>query len=267
MSASRLDEVFARARKERRAVLVGYLCAGDPDPESSLALLDALASEADIVEIGVPFSDPMADGPVIQRASERALRAGTRLADVFALTEAVRKKHPHCGIVLMGYANPAYAIGWARYMQQAAEAGADGVLLVDLPPEEAEAPHAAAQEAGLAWIPLLAPTSDDARIEKAAAIASGFVYYVSIKGVTGAKLDSTRAVRKKVEQIRRHCALPVCVGFGVKTARQAKALAGSADGVVVGSRFVVEVEKHGAQAADAIRELARKLRGALGREE
>ncbi len=267
MGASRIHEAIARAHGEGRAALVGYLCAGDPNPKDSFLLLDALAAEADVLEVGVPFSDPMADGPVIQRASERALAAGTRLADVFALIARLRKRHPELGIVLMGYLNPAFARGYARYMEEAAAAGADAVLLVDAPPEEAGEPRRAALQAGLGWVPLVAPTSDDARMRQAAAIASGFVYYVSLKGITGASLEDLEEVRARVRALAAMTDEPVCVGFGVKSPEEAAALAGVADGVVVGSRFVQEVEKGPVEKAAArIREAAATLRAALVRE-
>ena len=266
MGASRIHEAIARAHGEGRAALVGYLCAGDPNPEDSFLLLDALAAEADVLEVGVPFSDPMADGPVIQRASERALAAGTRLADVFALIARLRERHPELGIVLMGYLNPAFARGYARYMEEAAQAGADAVLLVDAPPEEAEEPRKAALQAGLGWVPLVAPTSDARRMQQAAELASGFVYYVSLKGITGASLKDMEEARAKVRQLAAMTKEPVCVGFGVKTPKEAAALAEVADGVVVGTRFVQEVEQGSVQdAAERIRTAAAQLRRALVR--
>ncbi len=263
MSAERLTHAIARARGRRRAALVGYLTAGDPDPKQSLACFEALARHADIVEVGIPFSDPMADGPVIQRAAERALAAGTRLDDVFALVGALRKAHPELGILLMGYLNSAYARGYARFFSEAAHAGADGVLLVDCPPEEADEPRRHAEAQGLAWVPLLAPTSSPERVKKAAAIASGFIYYVSLKGVTGASLAAIEEAKAKVHAIRRYTDLPVCVGFGVKTPEQAAAVATFADGVVIGSRFVTEIEDHPEEAPQRIAELAETIAKAL----
>ncbi|MDX8402718.1 MAG: tryptophan synthase subunit alpha [Mariprofundaceae bacterium] len=263
---SRLAKVFAHCRAEGRAALVGYLTAGDPDPETSGVLIHRLADEADIVEIGMPFSDPMADGPVIQAASERALAAGTHVDDVFSICAAVRRRHPRTGIVLMGYANVPFAMGFDAFAERAAAAGADGVLLVDIPPEERGLCDSALARHGLDHIPLLAPTSTEARIRLACENASGFVYYVSLTGITGAEMGAMDEIRQAVRRIRRHSTLPVCVGFGVKTPEQAAAVAGFADGVVVGSQFVSQIPAHAGERdamVEAIGSLARAMREAI----
>lgn len=242
----RLEELFKRCRDEHRAALVGYLTAGDPDVETSGALLHALADSTDILEIGMPFSDPMADGPVIQAASERALAAGAHIDDLFALTRSVRDAHPRLGIVLMGYANIPFAMGFETFAERAAAAGADAVLLVDIPPEEGAICDAALRAHGLDRILLLSPTSTDERIRLACEYGSGFIYYVSLTGITGADMGDVAAIRDKVAHIRElsqasNNPLPLCVGFGVKTPAQASEVAGFADGVVVGSHFVSQI--------------------------
>jgi len=244
MSRSRLENCFKQCRKDKRAALIGYLTAGDPDPDTSLQLLQALARHVDIIEIGMPFSDPMADGPVIQAASERALAAGTHMNDVFHLAKALRDGHPKLGIVLMGYANTAYAPGYAKFAGNAAGAGVDGVLLVDIPPEEAHDLDAALHTEGLHSIRLLAPTSSTKRIKLVAPRASGFIYYVSLTGITGAEMAETASVRQQVDEIRRLTDLPICVGFGIKTPEQAAGIAGFSDGIVVGSHFVTQIAEH-----------------------
>jgi len=240
----RLSERFATCRSDGRAALVGYLTAGDPDPVNSELLLQSLAAEVDILEIGMPFSDPMADGPVIQAASERALIAGTHMDDVFRLSLAVREAHPNIGIVLMGYANTPYAMGFERFSKRAKESGVDAVLLVDIPPEEGDLCREVLKEHGLHQIYLLSPTSTDHRIDLVAENGSGFIYYVSLTGITGAEMGEVHQVRESVERIRSRTDLPVCVGFGIKTPSQAKAVAAFADGVVVGSHFVTQVEAY-----------------------
>jgi len=242
VSASRLKQVFARCKQEQRSALVGYLTAGDPDVESSRDLLLGLAEHTDILEIGMPFSDPMADGPVIQAASERALESGTHIADVFALTAAVRAAHPELGIVLMGYANVPYAMGFELFAERAQLAGADAVLLVDIPPEEGFICDAALKKHGLDRILLLSPTSTDERIQLACDNGSGFIYYVSLTGITGANMGDMQGIHDKVDHIKKICGdMPVCVGFGVKTPEQAAQVAQFSDGVVVGSHFVAHI--------------------------
>ena len=244
--SKRLTDLFARCKADNRAALVGYLTAGDPDVASSRELLLALADKTDILEIGMPFSDPMADGPVIQAASERALAAGAHIRDVFALTKSVRDTHPDLGIVLMGYANVPFAMGFDRFAEQAAAAGADAVLIVDIPPEEGHICDAALKAHDLDRILLLSPTSTDERIRLACDNGSGFIYYVSLTGITGAEMGDVRLIQQKVAHIQAISAaadnpMPVCVGFGVKTPEQAAQVAQFADGVVVGSHFVARI--------------------------
>jgi len=239
--SKRLRKVFEQCKRENRAALIGYLTAGDPDKETSLELLQTLAAQTDILEIGMPFSDPMADGPVIQAASERALAAGSHIADVFSLTRSVREAHPDIGIVLMGYANVPYAMGFETFAAQAKSSGADGVLIVDIPPEEGGICDAPLAAQGLDRILLLSPTSPDERIQLACAKATGFIYYVSLTGITGADMGDMEEIRSKVSHIRGLGSLPVCVGFGIKTASQAAQVAGFSDGVVVGSHFVSQI--------------------------
>ncbi len=241
---SRLSDVFTRCKSENRAALIGYLTAGDPDVKTSKKLLLTLAEQVDILEIGMPFSDPMADGPVIQAASERALASGTHLSDVFKLAQNVREANPDIGIVLMGYANTPFVLGFDNFSKQAVAAGVDAVLLVDIPPEEGHLCDPIFKQYGLDRILLLSPTSTDERIKLANTHASGFIYYVSLNGITGANMGEMTAIQNKVENIRMHTNLPVCVGFGVKTPQQASEVAAFSDGVVVGSHFVGQIPAH-----------------------
>jgi len=264
---TRLADVFSRCKAEGRAAMVGYLTAGDPDVATSRELLLVLADQADILEIGMPFSDPMADGPVIQAASERALAAGAHIDDVFALTRAVRAAQPDLGIVLMGYANVPYAMGFGRFAEKASAAGADAVLIVDIPPEEGHICDAALKAHNLDRILLLSPTSTDERIRLACEHGSGFIYYVSLTGITGADMGDLDLIRSKVEHIRdlstqssNH--MPVCVGFGVKTPGQARDVAQFSDGVVVGSHFVSRITDSD-DALAAMRDAASSMRQAV----
>ncbi|MCL4761250.1 MAG: tryptophan synthase subunit alpha [Burkholderiales bacterium] len=240
---SRLDATFARRRAEGRAALVPFVTAGDPSPDLTVAVVRALvAAGADAVELGVPFSDPMADGPVVQRASERALARKVGLGDVLAMVREIRRADASTPIVLMGYANPIEAMGAERFAERAREAGVDGVLVVDYPPEEAQEFAALLGAHALAPIFLVSPTTPEARIEAIARLARGFVYYVSLKGVTGAGHLDTAEVARKLAQIRRHVKLPVGVGFGIRDAASACAIAEHADAVVIGSRIIQEIE-------------------------
>jgi tryptophan synthase alpha chain len=241
---SHLSEVFARCKSENRVALIGYLTAGDPDVTTSKKLLLTLAEQVDILEIGMPFSDPMADGSVIQAASERALASGTHISDVFKLAHDIRKANPDIGIVLMGYANTPFVLGFDNFSKQAVAAGVDGVLLVDIPPEEGHLCDSIFKQYGLDRILLLSPTSTDERIKLANKHASGFIYYVSLNGITGANMGEMAAIQNKVENIRMYTDLPVCVGFGVKTPQQASEVAAFSDGVVVGSHFVGQIPAH-----------------------
>ncbi len=241
MSNPRLAAVFQRCKHENRAAFISYLTAGDPSPQESLEAMMALASESDILEIGMPFSDPMADGPVIQAASERALTAGTHMDDLFAITGKIREKFPELGIVLMGYANLPYSMGFETFAQRASSAGADGVLIVDIPPEEGAICDEVLRAHDLDRILLLSPTSPDERIRLVCKKGSGFIYYVSLTGITGADMGDSEIIREKTRHIQEMSSMPVCVGFGVKTASQAAIVGNFADGVVVGSHFVAQI--------------------------
>ena len=236
---TRIDARFAALKQQGRAGLVTFVTAGDPDPETSLEILKRLpAAGADIVELGMPFSDPMADGPAIQASSQRALRAGQTLKKTLALVRTFRTGDDSTPIVLMGYYNPIYIYGVPRFLADAKAAGVDGLIVVDLPPEEDDELCVPALNAGLNFIRLATPTTDDRRLPAVLANTSGFVYYVSITGITGAAAPDTRRVVDAVKRIKRHTSLPVAVGFGVKTAEHARAIAAGAEGVVVGSALV-----------------------------
>ncbi len=247
---NRIDATFAKLRAAGRTALIPYVTAGDPSPASTLPImLSLVAAGADLVELGVPFSDPMADGPVIQRASERALAQHVGLLDVLAIVAAFRNVDADTPVVLMGYANPVEAMGQAAFADRARAAGVDGVLVVDYPPEEAGDFAALLAARGLACIFLLSPTTPEARIASIAAMARGYVYYVSLKGVSGAGHLDTDEVARKLAEIRRHVALPVGVGFGIRDAASAQAIAAHADAVVIGSRIIQEIEAGPASAA------------------
>ncbi len=236
---ARLDATFARCRAESRAALVTYVMAGDPDPETSLAVLRALPEAgADLVELGLPFTDPMADGPAVQAAGLRALKAGQTTARTLDLVRRFREADAATPVILMGYFNPIYRYGVDRFLAEAKAAGVDGLIVVDLPPEEDDELCLPALAAGLAFVRLATPTTDDRRLPAVLANTGGFVYYVSIAGVTGAATPDFGRVAASVERIKRHTPLPVVVGFGVKTAEHASAIAAGADGVVVGSALV-----------------------------
>jgi tryptophan synthase alpha chain len=237
--ATRIDRRFAELSSEGRAALVTFVTAGDPDPETSLAILSALpAAGADVVELGMPFTDPMADGPAIQMSSQRALKAGQTLEKTLGMVRAFRKGDDRTPIVLMGYYNPIYVYGVDRFLAAAKSGGVDGLIIVDLPPEEDEELCLPALKAGLNFIRLATPTTDGKRLPAVLANTSGFVYYVSITGITGAATPDPAAVMAAVSRIKRHTNLPVAVGFGVRTAEQAAVIATGADGVVVGSALV-----------------------------
>jgi tryptophan synthase alpha chain len=236
---TRIDRRFAQLKTEGRAALVTFLTAGDPDPETSLALLRAIpAAGADVVELGMPFTDPMADGPAIQMSSQRALKAGQSLKKTLAMVRAFRQADDATPLVLMGYYNPIYIYGVDRFLRDAKSAGVDGLIVVDLPPEEDEELCLPALKAGMNFIRLATPTTDDKRLPAVLANTSGFVYYVSITGITGAAMADPAKVTAAVARIKRHTKLPVAVGFGVRTADQAAVIAAGADGVVVGSALV-----------------------------
>jgi tryptophan synthase alpha chain len=239
MSTTRIDNRFAELKAQGRAALVTFVTAGDPDGETSLALIKALPKAgADVIELGMPFTDPMADGPAIQASSQRALKAGQTMKKTLTMVRAFRKADDATPIVLMGYYNPIYVFGVERFLTEAKAAGVDGLIVVDLPPEEDKELCLPALKAGLSFVRLATPTTDDRRLPAVLANTSGFVYYVSITGVTGTAVPDASKVRDAVERIKRHTALPVAVGFGVRTAEQARAIAQGADGVVVGSALV-----------------------------
>jgi tryptophan synthase alpha chain len=242
--AARIESRFAALRKAARPALITFVTAGDPDYGTSLALLKALpAAGADIVELGMPFSDPMADGPAIQAAGLRALNAGQTLVKTLAMVREFRNGDRDTPIVLMGYYNPIFIYGNERFLADAKAAGVDGLIIVDLPPEEDEELCIPAMKAGLNFIRLATPTTDDARLPAVLKNTSGFVYYVSITGITGTKTPDNLRVAEAVDRIKRHTDLPVAVGFGVNTPEQAAAIGRNADGVVVGSALVRAVEK------------------------
>jgi tryptophan synthase alpha chain len=236
---TRIDARFAQLKREGRSAFVTFVMAGDPDPETSLAIVKALPQAgADIIEIGMPFTDPMADGPSIQDAGLRALKAGMTLKKTLAMVSAFRKADNTTPLVLMGYYNPIYIYGVDKFLVDAKAAGVDGLIIVDLPPEEDEELCLPAMRAGLNFIRLATPTTDDKRLPAVLANTSGFVYYVSITGITGAAAAESGAVGKAVARIKRHTRLPVCVGFGIRTPDAARAIAERADGAVVGTALV-----------------------------
>jgi tryptophan synthase alpha chain len=236
---TRIDRRFADLRAEGRAALVTFLMGGDPDPQTSLEVISALpAAGADVIEIGMPFTDPMADGPSIQAAGLRALKAGMTLTKVLQLVTDFRARNNDTPIVLMGYYNPIYVYGVDRFLADAKRAGVDGLIVVDLPPEEDGELCIPALKAGLNFIRLATPTTNDQRLPKVLTNTSGFVYYVSITGITGAATPDYSRVATAVKRIKAHTDLPIAVGFGVKNAQSAKEIAQSADGVVVGSALV-----------------------------
>src|SRR5918997_3003728 len=240
----RIEARFQKCRAEGRAALVTYVMAGDPDPETSLQILKSLPKAgADIVEFGLPFTDPMADGPAIQAAGLRALKVGQDTVRTLDLVRRFRAEDPETPVILMGYFNPIYVYGVDRFLADAKEAGVDGLIVVDLPPEEDDELCLPALKAGLAFIRLETPTTDDKRLPAVLAHTAGFVYYVSITGITGAATPDFGRVATAVERIKRHTALPVVVGFGVKTGAHAAAIAKGADGVVVGSALVSAVQQ------------------------
>jgi tryptophan synthase alpha chain len=271
---TRIDRRFAALKDEGRAALVTFIMAGDPDYDNALAILKALpAAGADLIELGMPFTDPMADGPAIQAAGLRALKAGQNMKRTLALVREFRRGDDTTPIVLMGYYNPVYIYGVAPFLTDAKTAGVDGLIVVDLPPEEDTELCLPALKAGFNFIRLATPTTDDKRLPAVLANTSGFVYYVSITGITGSAAPDAGKAAEAVARIKRHTKLPVCVGFGVRTAEQARAIAGGADGVVVGSALVDTVRSNlGADGqaspatvtavADLVSTLAKGVRGA-----
>ncbi|MDB4826243.1 tryptophan synthase subunit alpha [Gammaproteobacteria bacterium] len=243
--ADRIASTFNRLSKDRRAGLVTFITAGDPNLQTSLEILHRLPSAgADIIEIGMPFSDPMADGPAIQAASLRSLANGGSLRATLEMVRAFRKKNKTTPLILMGYFNPIYQYGTTQFVNDAASAGVDGLIMVDLPPEEDDELCDPARTAGLHWIRLVTPTTNKDRLSDVLANSSGFVYYVSIAGITGTQSAGAASIEKAVHQIKTKSDLPVAVGFGIKTREQVKEIGNIAEGVVVGSVIVNEIEQN-----------------------
>ena len=239
---TRIDRRFAKLAAEGRAAFVPYVMAGDPDRETSLEIIRGLpAAGADLIEFGLPFTDPMADGPAVQLAGQRALEAGMTLQGTLDLVRALRETDDETPVVIMGYYNPIYSMGVETFLAEAKSAGVDGLIVVDLPPEEDDELCLPAKAAGLNFIRLATPTTDDRRLPKVLSNTSGFVYYVSITGITGAAEATAAAVAPEVARIKTQGGLPVCVGFGIKTPERASEIAKVADGVVVGSAIVERI--------------------------
>lgn len=262
---SRIPQRFEALRAQGRKALIPYITAGDPTPALTVALLQALVEAgSDILELGVPFSDPMADGPVVQRSGERALKLGVGLRDVLEMVRGFRRRDAQTPLVLMGYANPIEAMGTEQFLAAAAEAGVDGLIVVDYPPQECSAFAESAKRHGIDPIFLLAPTSTQKRIEEVGRIGSGYLYYVSLKGVTGATHIDLAEVAARVPAIRAATRLPVGVGFGIRDADSAREIARSADAVVIGSRIIQEIEAAGPEHAVArVKALLAPIRAAL----
>jgi len=262
---SRIQNVFENLKLNKRKALIPFITAGDPNPQLTVPLLHGLVGAgADVIELGIPFSDPMADGPTIQRASERALKHKVSLNTVLGMVADFRKLNNLTPIVLMGYGNPIEAMGWETFATRCAEVGVDGVLTVDFPPEESHEAFGHLQRHGIDPIFLLAPTTNDERIGKVAKQARGYVYYVSLKGVTGAGNLDLGDIEKKIPQLRKYITLPIGVGFGIRDAETALAVARLCDGVVVGSRIVQEIENSSEQNAVVnVSKLVKELRLAI----
>jgi tryptophan synthase alpha chain len=270
---TRIDTTFTELKKQNRAALVTFITAGDPDFMTSLKIIEGLpAAGADIIEFGMPFTDPMADGPVIQAGGLRALAAGQTTKKTLKLVSAFRKSDKTTPVVLMGYYNPIYVYGVENFLVDAKAAGVDGLIIVDLPPEEDDELCIPAMAAGLNFIRLATPTTDDKRAPAVFKHTSGFVYYVSVLGITGTKAPDLKSVKANVKRLKTHTQLPICVGFGVKTADQAHTIARDADGVVVGSALVSAIanslDKNGRATAKTpkavhtlVSEIASGLRG------
>lgn len=257
---TRLADAFTKGHP----ALVAFVTAGDPTPDATPAILDALVEGgADVIELGMPFTDPMADGPAIQAANIRSLAAGTRTADILAIAKAFRHRHPQVPLVLMGYANPMTIRGGKWFAEAACDAGVDGVICVDIPPEEDPELGPALRAAGIDQIRLATPTTDATRLPTVLEGASGFLYYVSVAGITGLQQAAQTSIDAAVTRLKAHTDLPVAVGFGVRTPEQAAAIARVADGVVVGSAIVDLVGQHGAAAPDAVRTYIQSLSQAI----
>jgi tryptophan synthase alpha chain len=262
---SRIQSTFAALAAQNKKGLITFITAGDPSPALTVPLMHALVEGGvDIIELGVPFSDPMAEGPVIQRACERALKFGIGIRDVIAQVREFRRTNTSTPVVLMGYANPIEHMGQLAFIQEAKEAGADGAIIVDYPPEECEEFAKAMRENGMDPIFLLAPTSTEERMAQVAKVGSGFSYYVSLKGVTGAGHIDTVEVAERIAAVRRHVKLPIGVGFGIRDAATAKAVASVSDAVVIGSRIIQELENTPPEnAEERVRSFVAGIRKAL----
>jgi len=257
---NRLQSAFAKGHP----ALVTFITGGDPTPAATPSILDALvAGGADVIELGLPFTDPMADGPAIQAANIRALGAGTKTADIFAIAADFRKRHPETPLVLMGYANPMITRGPEWFADQCAQAGVDGIICVDIPNEEDPEIGPALRAAGIAFVRLATPTTDKARLPAVLENSSGFLYYVSVAGITGKQQAAVDTIAEAVAHLKSGTDLPIAVGFGVRTPEQAAAFALHADGVVVGSALVDLIAQHGANAAEPIRALTQSLADAV----
>ncbi len=255
---------FSSAFGKGRPALITFVTGGDPTPADTGAILDALVQGgADVIELGMPFTDPMADGPAIQLGNLRSLAAGTTTADLFAIATDFRSRHPDVPLVLMGYANPMVRRGAEWFADQCQKAGVDGVICVDLPPEEDQDLGPALRSAGIDLIRLATPTTDSARLVSVLKGASGFLYYVSVAGITGLQQAATESITVAVQQLKQSTTLPVAVGFGVRTPEQAAAIGAVADGVVVGSAIVELIGKFGAQAAAPVQDYVARLRSAI----
>lgn len=261
----RIAARFAQLKAEGRGALIPYLEAYDPDPATSMALLRGMpGAGADLIEIGVPFSDPMADGPAVQRAAQRALKAGGSLAGALAMVRDFRREDEETPVILMGYLNPILSYGIERFCTEAACSGVDGLIVVDLPPEEAEELAAPARAEGLDLIRLIAPTTHDARLPKVLEGTSGFIYYVSIAGVTGTRSATREALAEAIPRLRRHTDLPIAIGFGVRTPQQAAEAAEIADGAVVASALLDtlagSLDEKGRARPDSVRKVLNQVR-------
>ena len=263
---ARMDKKFAELKAEGRPALITYFMGGDPDFETSLAIMKALPEAgADVIELGMPFSDPMADGPAIQMAGQRALKSGQTLKKTLQLAREFRKANQHTPIVMMGYYNPIYVFGVEKFLDEALDAGIDGLIVVDLPPEMDDELCIPARRKDINFIRLATPTTDDRRLPTVLKNTSGFVYYVSMTGITGSALPDLSKVAVAVNRIKAHTDLPICVGFGVKTAEHARLIGANADGVVVGTAIVNQValslNKDGTASADTVQAVATLVQG------